>query len=144
MRRLKKKFKFEASHKLQHYLGACNRLHGHSYSFEIEVYGPVATKGPNRGMTLDYHIIGDAGKEIIEQLDHYHLNDVLGESTTTAEFISKWIYDRIKPIVPYLWAVTVSETEATTCRYSPPEDNLWRAVIEFYGPSHTKIRRRKK
>lgn len=124
MRRLKKQFKFEASHRLEKYEGACNRLHGHSYFFEIEVYGPVATEGPNQGMTLDYHIIGDAGKEIVKRLDHYHLNDILETDTTTAEFIAKWIYDQIVGKVPMLWAVTVSETESTACRYSPQEDFL--------------------
>lgn len=130
MRRLKKKFKFEAAHHLRYYKGNCHRKHGHSYSFEIEVYGPVETKGPNRGMTLDYHIIGDAGKAVAKKLDHFDINQVLKCDTTTAEFLSKWIYDQVQSSVPYLWAVTVCETESTACRYSPSEDQFWNDKVE--------------
>lgn len=126
MYRLRKRFNYEASHRLAHYDGNCQRLHGHSYTFELEIYGPLTHDGPKQGMAVDYAIIGSVGKGIVALLDHQHLNDVLGTDTPTAEFISKWIYERASTQIAQLWAVTVCETEATSCRYSPKEE---RAIL---------------
>ena len=126
---LRKKFKFEASHQLKFHDGKCRRLHGHGYSLELEVSGPMIESGPKRGMVVDYSDITAAGKAVVDLLDHRHLNDVLRTDSPTAEFISRWIHDRVAVKIPALRAVTVCETEATSCRYSPAEQRL-RDVVD--------------
>ena len=121
---LAKKFRFEASHQLMQHDGVCARLHGHSYGFELEVRGPMGFLGPKANMVLDYSEISQAGKKIVDQLDHFFLNEVLDENMPTAEFISQWIYDRVIKEIPLLWAVSVSETDSTSCRFSPKETRL--------------------
>jgi 6-pyruvoyltetrahydropterin/6-carboxytetrahydropterin synthase len=52
-------------------------------------------------------------------LDHKHLNDVFGHDRTTAEGISKWLYDWCKERWPEVAAIRVSETPRTWAEYRP-------------------------
>jgi 6-pyruvoyltetrahydropterin/6-carboxytetrahydropterin synthase len=52
-------------------------------------------------------------------VDHKHLNDVLGHDRTTAEVISKWLYDWCKSRWGEVIAVRVSETPQTWAEYRP-------------------------
>lgn len=119
-----KTFKFEAAHQLLEHDGDCARLHGHSYSFTLGICGQMLGSGPKRNMVLDYGDLGEVGKKIRDMLDHHFLNDVTSESMTTAEFLCKWIYDRVEEEIPDLWSVEVSETESTSCSYCPIQSRL--------------------
>ena len=77
MYRLKIQHYFDASHQLPdtEYLvtKACSNLHGHTYKVIVELEaGNKALKG---GMVLDFKAV----KEIINILDHKHVNDVFKE-----------------------------------------------------------------
>jgi 6-pyruvoyltetrahydropterin/6-carboxytetrahydropterin synthase len=122
---LSKSFKFEAAHQLINHDGACRNLHGHSYTFKLVCRGNLTLDGPKQNMVVDYAEISRAGKEIEDILDHKFLNDVFGEQMTTAEYIARWIYDKVSDTIPDLWAVEVSETESTSCWYSPQESRLY-------------------
>lgn len=122
---ISKAFRFEAAHRLSEHDGACRHLHGHSYTFRIEVRGGTAGDGPKRNMVMDYADISAAGKAVQVRLDHAFLNEVLGEGMTTAEYLSKWIYDEVAREFPDLWAVEVCETETTSCRYCPQESRVF-------------------
>src|SRR5262249_23411654 len=52
-------------------------------------------------------------------VDHRHLNDVLGHDQTTAEAISKWLYDWCVTRWPQTIAVRVCETPRTWAEYRP-------------------------
>jgi 6-pyruvoyl-tetrahydropterin synthase len=53
-------------------------------------------------------------------LDHRNLNDVLGLGTyTTAEAISRALYERFEPELPLLVSVAVSESPDTWAEYRP-------------------------
>lgn len=117
--RLRKNFRFEASHQLMKHDGKCARLHGHSYQFTIEVAGDLIKSGPQENMVVDYYHISKAGKAIVEMFDHRHLNDVLQTDMPTAEVIAHFIYHWIKKDVPLISAVEVKETESSWCRYEP-------------------------
>jgi len=117
MYRLTKEFRFEASHQLIKHDGKCARLHGHSWIFEVEVVGFTFLGGPKENMVMDYGDISAVVKPVIEEyLDHHHLNETLNEEMPTSEFIAKWLWDRLRNLLP-LSAITVRETCTSACRY---------------------------
>jgi 6-pyruvoyltetrahydropterin/6-carboxytetrahydropterin synthase len=92
MFRIAKLFNFSASHTIgglpaDH---PCSRLHGHNYQVEVVLAYPRLN---NVGMVRDYRELSALRTFIDEKLDHRHLNDVFGHDTTTAEFMSAWLFD---------------------------------------------------
>jgi 6-pyruvoyltetrahydropterin/6-carboxytetrahydropterin synthase len=113
-----KKFGFSASHVIgglppQH---PCSRLHGHNYEIEVILQ---ATALDSVGFVRDYRELSALKKFLDETVDHKHLNDVLGHDSTTAETLSKWLYDWCKRIWPEVVAVRVSEAPSTWAEYRP-------------------------
>lgn len=104
-----KEFTFEAAHRLPNVPPGhkCARLHGHSFSVTVHVEGEV---DPHRGWVMDFADIKAAIKPIIEQLDHYYLNDIDGLENPTSENLATWIWDRVKVALPEVSAVQVKET----------------------------------
>jgi len=45
------------------------------------------------------------------------LNDIEGLQISTAENLSRWIWDKVKPQLPILTKIAVFETESTSCEY---------------------------
>ena len=89
-----KTFEFEAAHRLPHYEGPCQNIHGHSYKLEVEISGLVQYKGGEEGMIVDFVFLKQIVKErVVDKLDHKYLNDIL--PTPTAENLVLWIYDQI-------------------------------------------------
>ena len=87
-----KEFTFDSCHHLLAYDGPCERLHGHTYKLQVTIKGTPDL----RGMVLDFKDLKKVVKErIIDQLDHYNLNDKLGYNTT-AENMVVHFYDIIK------------------------------------------------
>lgn len=124
MFRLTKEFRFEASHVLEGHDGKCARLHGHSWRGELVVEGTrLQHEGPKENMLVDYADIGEAAKALHEILDHRHLNDVLGTSMPTSEFVAQWVYAHVQQHFPEIpWAgVVIEETCTSRCEYSPPK-----------------------
>jgi len=60
-----RKFRFEASHRLQHHEGACRNLHGHSYEVGVSLMGPAHKSGPMTGMVLDFKLLKSIMSEIL-------------------------------------------------------------------------------
>ena len=112
---------FAASHSLRNYEGACQRMHGHNWKVEVEA---TANKLNDVGMAIDFKAIKSATKQVLEGLDHYHLNDIppFTEINPTAENIAAYLYERIGSIINSnmvkISAVTVWETERACARYS--------------------------
>lgn len=116
---LRKSFRFEASHQLLRHEGKCKRLHGHSWRMTVEVgSGKLQSDGPGKNMVMDFGDISKAVKPLLEEyFDHNHLNDTLKTDSPTSEYIAGWVYDRLKPSLPELKAVTIHETCTGECRY---------------------------
>ena len=114
--RLTKSFGFEAAHDLPSFPDGhkCRRLHGHSFRFDVVVAGEV---DPKRGYLIDYGDIKAAAEPLLARLDHYYLNDIEGLENPTSEVLSRWIFDRLKPILPQLTAIIVYETCTSACEY---------------------------
>lgn len=115
--RLTKTFRFEAAHDLPTFPEGhkCRRLHGHSYRFDVIVAGDVDEK---RGYLVDYGDIKRVVDPIVKQLDHYYLNDIPGLENSTAEMLSRWLWQKIKPELPLLANITVYETCTSACEYT--------------------------
>ena len=114
--RLSHEFRFEASHRLDH-LGSdhpCFPLHGHSYHVTITVAGEVDQA---TGFLIDYADLSRIVTPAIKKLDHTHLNDVEGLPRSTTEFICRWLWDRLRPVLPMLEEIVIHETPATCCPY---------------------------
>jgi len=83
----KKKFEFQAGHYLPNHQGACHRQHGHSYQLEIIIKGPIRTKGPEKGMIVDFSNLKQIiQKAILDKVDHHMLNDIW-ENPTAEEMV---------------------------------------------------------
>lgn len=113
---LVKEYRFEAAHRLPNVAPGhkCARLHGHSFKFEIHIAGGVDEKS---GWFIDYGVLDDAVNPLVARLDHYYLNEVEGLENPTSEILARWLYDRIKPKIPSLRAVTLWETCDARCIY---------------------------
>ncbi len=111
-----KSFRFEAAHYLPKLpeTHKCRRLHGHSFKFDVHVEGPL---DPELGWVMDFADISRFVKPIVDELDHYLLNDIPGLENPTSEVIAVWIWNRLKPDLPGLCRVVVHETCTARCEY---------------------------
>lgn len=132
-----KRFTFDAAHRLENLPAAhkCNRLHGHTYTVELEITGPVGTDG----FVIDYQVLADAWAPLHELLDHCYLNEVRGLEIPSTEHLAIWILRRLvnddllalrndwrhaegppgassEMIWTLVSAVTVEESSSTWCR----------------------------
>ena len=55
---------------------------------------------------------------LVGRLDHYYMNEIEGLENPTSEVTAKWLFDRIKPALPELVAITFHETCDARCIYS--------------------------
>jgi 6-pyruvoyltetrahydropterin/6-carboxytetrahydropterin synthase len=111
-----KSFRFEAAHRLPHVPEGhkCARLHGHSFRVEVHVAGEL---DPRLGWVMDFAELKAAAKPVIEQLDHRYLNEIEGLENPTSEVVARWIWERLRPRLPQLVQVVVSETCTSGCSY---------------------------
>jgi 6-pyruvoyltetrahydropterin/6-carboxytetrahydropterin synthase len=117
---LRKTFQFEAAHLLPRLPKShkCRRLHGHSFKVEIAVAGECDAR---LGWLMDYADMSRAFKPILDRLDHYYLNEVPGLENPTSELLAKYLWDRLRPALPGLSAVTVWESDTSRCVYRGEE-----------------------
>lgn len=118
---ISKEFNFSASHVLgglpeDH---PCGRMHGHNYIVVVELSAPPDQLNA-AGFVRDFGELSVVKSWIDEEIDHRHLNDVLGELNPSAELIAQWIYDHWKEKFPELTAVRVSETPKTWAEFRQP------------------------
>lgn len=85
---------FAAAHFLRNYRGKCERLHGHNYRVQLTLEGETLDE---TGMVMDFTEIKRQLKEIIEYLDHQHLNEMppFDVVNPSAENIAKYFYDEM-------------------------------------------------
>lgn len=114
--RISQAFTFEAAHRLPNVPEGhrCRRMHGHSYRIEIRIEGPVDAQS---GFVVDFFDVEAAFAPLLDRLDHHCLNEVEGLENPTAENISIWIWDRLRPSLPNLAAVAVYETPNSWVEY---------------------------
>lgn len=114
---ISKEFHFSSAHQL-HELPAdhpCSMLHGHNYVLKLFLKGEPDTIG----FVQDYRELDKAKKFVDNVLDHKFLNDVFPAHNTTVENMCKILFDIFKQDYPLLFAIEMSETPKTNCRYEP-------------------------
>jgi 6-pyruvoyltetrahydropterin/6-carboxytetrahydropterin synthase len=112
------KNEFAASHALRDYEGKCKNLHGHTWHVEIIVAGKMLNKA---GMLIDFKEIKRHLHELLETLDHAHLNDLayFKKVNPTSEHIAKYLFDCLKEKLHSVRVkkVTVWESEKSGASY---------------------------
>jgi 6-pyruvoyltetrahydropterin/6-carboxytetrahydropterin synthase len=116
-----KSFTLESAHRLPNVPAGhkCARVHGHSFRVEIHVRGPVDER---LGWVMDFADVKAAFEPLYRQLDHHYLNDVPGLENPTSENLARWIWQRLKPVLPQLVTVVVHETCTSGARYHGDQD----------------------
>lgn len=112
-------FRFEAAHRLPHVppQHMCARLHGHSYQVRLTLAGPV---DEHMGWVTDFGDVATVFEPLRAQLDHHYLNEIEGLANPTSEHLAGWLWDRLKPSLPFLQAVEVREMPELGCIYRGP------------------------
>jgi 6-pyruvoyltetrahydropterin/6-carboxytetrahydropterin synthase len=111
---------FAAAHFLARYHGKCEKLHGHNYRVLVTAAG---TKLDDGGMLLDFGIMKEALRKVIQEIDHTSLNDhpAFADGCPSAERIAHFIYDQMHAALPdaRLTLVEVFETDRNRATFSP-------------------------
>ena len=113
---LAREFSFESAHFLPNVPDGhkCGRMHGHSYTVEVQVRGAV---DGHTGFVQDFGDISAVFAPIDKQLDLRLLNEIPGLENPSSEHLARWIWDRLKDDLPLLHAIVVSETPRSRCTY---------------------------
>lgn len=91
----------------------CARMHGHSFLITLRLKGPL----DDQGWLIDFHEIQERSRPVIGALDHRVLNEVPGLENPTTELLCRHVYEGLRPLLPALYQVIISETAPTECRY---------------------------
>ena len=86
---------FEAAHRVVNYPGKCDRLHGHNWVVEATFQGRELDE---LGMLIDFKIAKKALAAILDDFDHYYLNDFPPFNAgvnPTAENLARIIFERL-------------------------------------------------
>ena len=118
---LKVNHSFDAAHFLRHYQGKCANIHGHTWNIQIIVKGEVLN---HQGMLIDFGILRQNLKEVLEEFDHKLINDLPYFSehanNPTAENIAYYIFKILGDKLPdevFLDAVEVWESPKSAAIY---------------------------
>ena len=113
---LTRAFEFSAAHclPLAGEAHKCRAPHGHNFTVEVAVRGEP---DPRRGWVVDFGEIKAIVAPLVRELDHHTLNEIPGLENPTSELLARWFWDRLRPRLPGLSRVTVSETPSSRCTY---------------------------
>lgn len=144
MFKIRKKFRFEASHRLyQSYSKKCQQLHGHSYVVEVFLQSEKLNED---GMVIDFGFLKDRFKDLIDRFDHSQIISIkdplldqlsgieienqkdfgiiVFNENPTAEFFAKYFYEQFKTALNNtennveIASVRIHETETGWAEYS--------------------------
>lgn len=89
-----RKYDWEAAHRLPRVPKGhkCRTMHGHSYTLEVRLTGPVQTRGPEAGMVVDFGVLDEAAAALKARIDHTTLNVTLHANPT------------VENMAPLIWA----------------------------------------
>jgi 6-pyruvoyltetrahydropterin/6-carboxytetrahydropterin synthase len=121
MYRIKVILNFSAAHSLRGYKGKCESLHGHNWKVEVTV---LSEKLNSLGMVMDFSELKKLTTDILEELDHKHLNELtyFFEVNPSSENIARFIFSKLKDEISKrnckLYEVRVWETENSCAVFS--------------------------
>ena len=87
---------FSAAHILSQVGGKCEELHGHNFKVELSV---GATSLNKSGLLIDFRLVKKWLGEILDEVDHKHLNEVpfFAGINPSAENVARYIAEKIAP-----------------------------------------------
>ena len=113
---------FSAAHVLAEIGGKCEELHGHNFKVEVTV---AASELSSTGLLIDFRVFKKWLGEILEDIDHKHLNIIpsFAGINPSAENIAKYIYEKmelkVKPARVNVVGVKIWESENAAINYIP-------------------------
>jgi 6-pyruvoyltetrahydropterin/6-carboxytetrahydropterin synthase len=113
---------FSAAHLLAEIGGKCEELHGHNFKVEITV---AAEQLNSNGLLIDFRFLKKSLGEILEDIDHKHLNDLtlFAGINPSAENIAKYICEKmdikVKTTGVNMVRVKIWESENAAVTYIP-------------------------
>ena len=113
---------FSAAHRLRNYKGLCENLHGHNWKVEATV---CSEKLDNAGMVIDFNILKQKTKAIVDVLDHQYLNEIdpFHETNPSSENVAAYIFSRLsialKDHPVKLISVSVWESDRSKATFVP-------------------------
>jgi 6-pyruvoyltetrahydropterin/6-carboxytetrahydropterin synthase len=114
---LSKQFRFDAAHTLDRSIDteSSRRIHGHSYRAEVTVRG---RPDPVTGMVVDLGLLERTMTDAHDALDHRFLDEINDLGPATMENLSRWIWNRLQPVVGNLFKVSVyRDSSGEACSY---------------------------
>ncbi|PLX81937.1 MAG: 6-carboxytetrahydropterin synthase QueD [Desulfuromonas sp.] len=85
---------FAAAHNLNNYQGECENLHGHNWKVEVTVGARELDKA---GLGIDFKVLKQETKDILNDLDHKYLNELppFTETSPSSENIARHLFQRL-------------------------------------------------
>jgi 6-pyruvoyltetrahydropterin/6-carboxytetrahydropterin synthase len=105
---LKLTHSFQSAHKILNHQGACANLHGHRWNVEVV----IATDQLKNDMVVDF----DRLKQIIDELDHQNLNDIV-DFNPTAENLARHLKERVDRETGLISEITLWESPEAAITY---------------------------
>jgi 6-pyruvoyltetrahydropterin/6-carboxytetrahydropterin synthase len=132
---IQKKFHFCCSHRLCNpawdekknfeVFGKCSGMHGHNYTLEVQVKGPVREE---TGMVIDFADLNKlVERNVLSNLDHKDLESnvpELKDKILTVETLSIYIWEKLAPRIKppcRLHKLTMVETDNNSVEYYGPD-----------------------
>jgi len=89
---------FSAAHLLAEIGGKCEELHGHNFKVEVTVGAPDLN---TEGILIDFRLVKKWLKDILDEMDHQHLNDLpfFKGRNPSSENIAYYVYKEMQAMV---------------------------------------------
>lgn len=99
--------------------GKCSWPHGHTFELRVILKAPeLPVDGPQKHMIMDLEEVSSLVKPMIDQyFEHRWLNDTLETDAPTLEYAAFWIYNHLRPHLPHLHAIRLSEDGFSSATY---------------------------
>jgi 6-pyruvoyltetrahydropterin/6-carboxytetrahydropterin synthase len=113
---------FSAAHQLREFHGKCEQLHGHNWKIDVYVR---SRKLDETGFVIDFGILKRMVCEMMTQLDHQFLNDLIPfksanpSSENIAQFVANELASRLDGANASVSRVSAWESENACATYYP-------------------------
>ncbi len=114
---------FSSGHYLRNYRGRCENPHGHNYKVRVTLVGAALDPA---GLLLDFKLLKQVMRPVIDRIDHQMLNDLDPFTTInpSAENIAHYFYQQTSNQLAEMTAgrvrvkdCTIWETDTTSATY---------------------------
>ena len=114
---------FSSGHYLRNYKGKCEHPHGHNYKVRVTLAGTALDEA---GLLLDFKLLKQVMRPVVERLDHRMLNDLepFTVLNPSAENLAKYFYEQTSEQLAAMTQgrvrvkdCTIWETDTTTATY---------------------------